>query len=61
PKDSEILDFIIHDIIPLLNSTSGVKNSIDKKKNKTINPKRLIRLAVTEIKNWEFPTNLMRC
>ncbi|MGE7852895.1 YjdF family protein [Bacillus paramycoides] len=51
PKDSEILDFIFHDMIPLLNSTSGVKNSIDKSKNKTINPKRLIRLAAKEMKN----------
>ncbi|EEL84661.1 DUF2992 domain-containing protein [Bacillus cereus] len=47
PKDSEILDFMI----PLLNDTSGVKNSIDKRKNKTINPKRLIRLAAKELKN----------
>ncbi|PEU08263.1 YjdF family protein, partial [Bacillus sp. AFS019443] len=51
PKDNEILDFIFHDMIPLLNSTSGVKNSIDKRKNKTINPKRLIRLAAKEMKN----------
>ncbi|MED0983715.1 YjdF family protein [Bacillus paramycoides] len=51
PKDSEILDFIFHDMIPLLNSTSGVKNSIDKGKNKTINPKRLIRLAAKEMEN----------
>lgn len=51
PKDSEVLDFIFHDLIPLLNSTSGVKNSIDKRKNKTINPKRLIRLAAKEMKN----------
>ncbi|HEF5709323.1 TPA: YjdF family protein [Bacillus cereus] len=51
PKDSEILDFIFHDMVPLLNSTSGVKNSIDKRKNKIINPKRLIRLAAKEMKN----------
>lgn len=51
PKESEILDFIFHDMIPLLNSTSGVKNSIDKRKNKTINSKRLIRLAAKEMKN----------
>ncbi|PEY29958.1 hypothetical protein CN354_26525 [Bacillus cereus] len=51
PKESEILDFIFHDMIPLLNSTSGVKNSIDKRKNRTINPKRLIRLAAKEMKN----------
>ncbi|PEB51727.1 hypothetical protein COO03_15845 [Bacillus sp. AFS098217] len=51
PKDSEILDFIFHDMILLLNRTSGVKNSIDKRKNKTINPKRLIRLAAKEMKN----------
>ena len=51
PKDSEILDFIFHDMVPLLNSTSGVKNSIDKSKNKIINPKRLIRLAAKEMKN----------
>ncbi|MFB7121838.1 YjdF family protein [Bacillus tropicus] len=51
PKDSEILDFVFHDMIPLLNGTSGVKNSIDKRKNKTINPKRLIRLAAKEIKD----------
>lgn len=51
PKDSEILDFIFHDMISLLNCTSGVKNSIDKRKNKVINPKRLIRLAAKEMKN----------
>lgn len=51
PKDSEILDFIFHDMVPLLNSTSGVKNSIDKSKNKIINPKRLIKLAAKEMKN----------
>ncbi|PED83694.1 hypothetical protein CON65_05590 [Bacillus pseudomycoides] len=51
PKDSEILDFIFHDMILLLNRTSGVKNSIDKRKNKAINPKRLIRLAAKEMKN----------
>ncbi|MFF2340765.1 DUF2992 family protein [Bacillus mycoides] len=34
PKDSEVLDFIFHDLIPLLNSTSGVKNSIDNKKRR---------------------------
>ncbi|MED2765481.1 YjdF family protein [Bacillus thuringiensis] len=51
PKDSEVLDFIFHDLIPLLNSTSGVKNSIDNKKKKTINPKRLIKLAAKEMKN----------
>ncbi|MGE7885265.1 YjdF family protein [Bacillus sp. NPDC094077] len=51
PKDSEILDFIFHDMVPLLHGTSGVKNSIDKRKNKTINPKRLIRLAAKEMKN----------
>ncbi|EEM58339.1 MULTISPECIES: YjdF family protein [Bacillus cereus group] len=51
PKDSEILDFIFHDMVPLLSGASGVKNSIDKRKNKAINPKRLIRLAAKEIKN----------
>ncbi|AAS39920.1 MULTISPECIES: YjdF family protein [Bacillus] len=51
PKDSEILDFIFHDMVPLLKSTSGVKNSIDKRKSKIINPKRLIRLAAKEMKN----------
>ncbi len=51
PKDSEILDFIFHDMIPLLNNTSGIKNSNDNKKTKAINPKRLIRLTVKELKN----------
>ncbi|WP_025151217.1 YjdF family protein [Bacillus sp. H1a] len=51
PKDSEILDFIFHDMIPLLNNTSGIKNSNDNKKTKAINPKRLIRLTAKEIKN----------
>ncbi|WP_240155987.1 YjdF family protein [Bacillus sp. Ab-1751] len=51
PKDSEILDFIFHDMIPLLQGTSGVKNAIDKRKNKAISPKRLIRLAAKEMKS----------
>ncbi|MGG2120148.1 DUF2992 family protein [Bacillus bombysepticus] len=34
PKDSEILDFIFHDMVPLLNGTSGVKNSMIKEKTR---------------------------
>ena len=39
PKDSEILDFIFHDMVPLLKSTSGVKTLLIKGKVKLLIPK----------------------
>lgn len=55
PKDAEILDFVRHMMIPLLDRVSAAAE-VGERQERRINPKRMARLAAKEVQNRGIST-----